>query len=231
MFNLPTVLVWTVGVLLIVHVIRALLPYQSDVEVLMMFGFVPARYTGAASFLPGGLAACFWTPLTYGLLHADWLHLGVNVLWMLSFGSAVARRFGTSRFLLLLLVAIAAGALAQFLAMPGNETLVIGASAGVSGITAAAARFAFAPGGPLAGGGARPEAYLVPDPGLRASLLNPYSAFFILMWFGINLLFGVGGQMLPGVGGAIAWQAHIGGFLAGLLLFPLFDPVGRQTRS
>jgi membrane associated rhomboid family serine protease len=48
---------------------------------------------------------------------------------------------------------------------------------------------------------------------------------FLVVWFGVNLLFGVGTISMPGVEQSIAWQAHIGGFLAGLLLFPLFDPV------
>jgi membrane associated rhomboid family serine protease len=51
---------------------------------------------------------------------------------------------------------------------------------------------------------------------------------FLGVWFVVNLGFGLG--TLPGDfgGGSIAWQAHIGGFIAGLLLFPLFDPVGTR---
>jgi membrane associated rhomboid family serine protease len=48
---------------------------------------------------------------------------------------------------------------------------------------------------------------------------------FLLVWFGINLLFGVGAFGMAGVEQAIAWQAHIGGFLAGLLAFSAFDPI------
>ncbi|HMN88148.1 MAG TPA: rhomboid family intramembrane serine protease, partial [Bauldia sp.] len=53
-------------------------------------------------------------------------------------------------------------------------------------------------------------------------------AIFLLVWFGLNLVFG----LLPAGGGlasgAVAWEAHVGGFIAGLLLFPLFDPVPRR---
>ena len=48
---------------------------------------------------------------------------------------------------------------------------------------------------------------------------------FVVVWFGLNLLFGMAGGLVPGVSGAIAWEAHLGGFLAGLLVFPLLDPV------
>ena len=47
---------------------------------------------------------------------------------------------------------------------------------------------------------------------------------FLAVWFGINLLFGIGSSPLTGSNEVVAWQAHIGGFLAGLLLFSWFDP-------
>ena len=49
-----------------------------------------------------------------------------------------------------------------------------------------------------------------------------------MAWFGLNLLFGIGSFSVPGVEQSIAWQAHIGGFLAGLVLFSWFDPVAPQ---
>ena len=48
---------------------------------------------------------------------------------------------------------------------------------------------------------------------------------FLAVWFAINLLFGLGSLSIAGYEQNIAWQAHIGGFLAGLLLFSLFDPI------
>ena len=49
------------------------------------------------------------------------------------------------------------------------------------------------------------------------------------LWFGLNLLFGIGSFAIVGVDQSIAWEAHVGGFFAGLLLFSLFDPVAPQT--
>jgi membrane associated rhomboid family serine protease len=48
---------------------------------------------------------------------------------------------------------------------------------------------------------------------------------FIAVWFGVNLIFGLGAISLTGGEQAVAWQAHVGGFLAGLFLFGWFDPV------
>ena len=111
-FNLPPVVVWSAAILVAVHVARSLLPPQADLTLLLTFGFIPARY-GEAAFLPGGSAALLWTPLTYALLHADALHLAVNLFWMAGFGSAIARRFRAGRFLLLCALGAVAGAALQ----------------------------------------------------------------------------------------------------------------------
>jgi len=52
---------------------------------------------------------------------------------------------------------------------------------------------------------------------------------FLGIWFGVNIIFGVGSIAIGGDGASVAWQAHIGGFFAGLLLFSLFDPVPRAV--
>ena len=72
-----------------------------------------------------------------------------------------------------------------------------------------------------------PAAYLVPAALLSLALRDPRIVVFLLAWFGLNLLFGIGSVGLPGEQ-SIAWEAHIGEFFAGLLLFPLFDPVRAQ---
>src|SRR2546430_8412882 len=77
-----------------------LLPYDIDDTVIQMFGFIPKRYdsTLLAINFPGGTGAKVWSFVTYSLLHANVSHIGFNVLWLLPFGSALARRFGALRF-------------------------------------------------------------------------------------------------------------------------------------
>jgi membrane associated rhomboid family serine protease len=123
----------------------------------------------------------------------------------------------------------AAGALAHLVTNWGETAPMIGASAAVSGFVAGAIRFAFQCGGPLAVFRSdEPAAYLVPAAPLLIALRDPRIVVFLLAWFGLNLLLGIGSVGLPGSEQSIAWQAHIGGFVAGLLLFPLFDPVPAQ---
>ena len=153
LFNIPPVIVALLAVLALVHAVRTyLLTDQQDMEFLLTFAFIPARYDTSivlGGVLPGGFGAELWTFVTYALIHADWTHFGVNAVWLLPFGSAVARRFGPLRFLLFFAVTAAAGAALHLATHAGEEMPVIGASAAISGTMAAAMRFAFQRGGPL----------------------------------------------------------------------------------
>lgn len=232
LFNIPPVIVAVLAVLALVHAVRTLVLNEAqDVEFVLTFAFIPARYDTSSALggvLPGGFGADLWTFVTYSLIHADWTHFGVNAVWLLPFGSAVARRFGATRFLAFFAVTAAAGAAMHLATHAGAQAPVIGASAAISGTMAAAMRFAFQRGGPL-GFWRRSDdaAYRVPAIPLVGVLRDPRVLAFLAVWFGINILFGLGSFPLTGMGEnqIVAWQAHIGGFLAGLILFSWFDPV------
>ena len=230
LFNIPSVVLILTAALALIHFVRtALLTEAQDIQFLLTFAFLPARYDSSilpGGSLPGGLAADIWTFVTYALIHADWTHFGVNAIWLLPFGTAVARRFGVLRFLAFFAVTAAAGAGMHLLTHAGEQAPMIGASAAVSGTMAAAMRFAFQHGGPL--GMLRESddgAYRVPALPLTGVFSDARVLMFLAVWFGINILFGLGSIPLTGSGQTVAWQAHIGGFLAGLILFSWFDPV------
>lgn len=228
--NLPPFVTVMSLALIAIHGVRAfLVDPESDVVLLLTFAFIPARFDGslAASWgFPGGVAGDVWSFFTYAFLHADFVHLGVNILWFAVFGSAVARRFGTWRTLALFLACAGLGALAHLVGNAGQMAPMVGASGAVSGLTAAALRFAFQRGGPLAARGPDlDEAYRAPALSLPAMARNGPVVIMILVWIVLNVGFGAFSLPIPGAEGAIAWQAHLGGFIAGLLLFPVFDPV------
>ena len=229
-FNIPGVIVAMLVVMAIIHAARTwlLTPAESN-SLLWLFAFDPLRYGGGllpGAVLPGGFGAEIWTFVTYSLLHANWTHFIVNAIWFLAFGTAVARRFGTARFLAFFAVTAAAGAIAHLLAYPGQNAPVIGASASISGTMAAAMRFAFQRGGPLSFRRTGSDAdYRVPAVPLLQALSEPAVIVFLVVWLGLNFVFGLWASPLIGQNEVVAWQAHIGGFLAGLLLFPWFDPV------
>ena len=227
---LPGALTVYVLLLAAIHAVRMLLPFDIDDDVIQMFGFIPKRYdsTLLAITFPGGAGAKAWSFVTYSLLHANLSHIGFNVLWLLPFGSALARRFGAVRFFLFMAVTAAAGALAHLVTHEHAVAPMIGASASVSGAMAAAIRFAFVQGSFLSfGRGDADAAARVPALSLLHALRNTRVLGFLAVWFGVNIIFGVGSISIGADGASVAWQAHIGGFLAGLVLFSLFDPVPR----
>jgi membrane associated rhomboid family serine protease len=230
-FNVPLAVLATVGVLVLVQVVRMFfLTDEQDAEVILAFAFIPARFgtdTGINGAFPGGLAADLWTFFTYAFLHADLMHLGLNLAWLIPFGTALARRFGAWRYSVFMLVMAAIGALSHLVTHLGAIEPMIGASAAISGAMAAALRFVLQEGGPLAvfrdGASA---GYRVPAAPLGAMLRDPRFLLFLLVWLGLNVLLGSGAVTFGAEAGQeIAWQAHVGGFFAGLLLFNAFDPV------
>ena len=228
-FNIPRVIVAMLAVFAGVHALRFLLSPDQDLEFQLLFAFIPARYDTTLLLdggWPGGFGAQVWTFVSYAFIHADLVHLGMNSLWFVPFGSAVARRFGAGRFLVFFAVTAAAGAAVHLITHEGERIFTIGASASVSGLMAAATRFAFQPQGPIALWQQQNErAYHTPALPLVSALRDPRILAFLTVWFGLNLLFGLGSVPLAGAGHSVAWEAHIGGFLGGLLLFSLFDPV------
>jgi membrane associated rhomboid family serine protease len=226
--TLPPALTAYIVLLAIVH-LRVLLPPQWEEWTVDVFGFIPKRYdtTLLDVTFPGGAGAKVWSFVTYSLLHANLSHIGFNVLWLLPFGSALARRFGAVRFFLFMAVTAVAGALAHLITHEHALAPMIGASASVSGTMAAAIRFAFVQGSFLSfSRGDADAAAKVPALSLWRALRNGRVLAFLAIWFGVNFIFGIG-SIAIGMeeGTSVAWQAHIGGFLAGLVLFSLFDPV------
>ena len=230
--NAPPVIVAFLALLILVHVVRRFLSPEADFQVLLTFAFMPARYDPsviAGLDLPGGTGADVWTFVTYTVLHGDWLHLAFNAIWLLAFGSAVAWRTGAARFIAFSVLCTTAGAALHLAFHYGEIAPVIGASAAISGYMAAAIRFMFQPGAPLGLfriGGA--DAFKIPAHGIVETLRDRRVALFLLVWFGVNLATGLGSIALGGESSQIAWEAHVGGFIAGLLAFPFFDPVRRR---
>ena len=256
-FNLPPAVVRLLAVLALIQAGRSLLSDYDDYLLMSWLAFVPARLTlwisperiddvvGAMSqaggsdvverlqlvrllLADGGVR--LWTVLTYGFLHGSWLHLISNAVWLAAFGSPVARRLGSWGFLNLMALSTIGGALLHWWSRELEVLPLVGASAGVSGATAAAIRFVFAPGLRFGELGNDAVVRAIPAEPFGQLWRNSRALLFIAIWFVTNILFGAGLVPIFGEEASIAWEAHIGGFLVGLLLFPLLDR-GTQRRG
>jgi membrane associated rhomboid family serine protease len=151
------------------------------------------------------------TPLTSMFLHGSWGHILVNAIFFWVFGNNIEDSMGPGRFLgfYLLCGLIAAGA--HVLAQPGSPVPTVGASGAISGVLGA---------------------YLVLYPNVRVNMLFIFVIFFrvfairawivLIWWFGLQLLSASMARSRPDESGGVAVWAHIGGFIAGMLLIKVF---------
>ena len=258
MIHLPRAVTITIAVLLGSHAVRTgLLSPDEEVRTLIDFALVPARWTVAvdparaedvlraagegapdessnlrlalARYVVANAQAAWTTFATYALLHGSWTHVILNAAWLAAFGAPVARRCGALRFAALLGLGAVAGGAAHLALYPLSVAPLVGASAGVSALMAAASRFVFAPSLRERGLLIDDEVHLRPRQTFAQVLANRRAALFIGVWLLTNALFGALGTPLDVADAGIAWEAHLGGFLAGFVLFPLLDPFARPS--
>jgi membrane associated rhomboid family serine protease len=174
------------------------------------YGFVPDLLLGGGRLPPGVAAVPAWTTLfTSMFLHGGWMHLIGNMLYLWIFADNVEDRLGHGRFVVFYLLCGVAAAMAQALPDPDSRIPMVGASGAISGVLGA---------------------YLLMFPRAHVLVLLPLGplsqlvrlpALMVLgLWFGLQLL----SEMFAPPGAGVAFRAHIGGFIAGLLLLPVFRP-------
>ncbi len=172
--------------------------------VIRALGLVPATLTGVAA--PGPVPPLL-TVLSSMFLHGGWMHLAGNMLYLWIFGNNVEDAMGHGRFLAFYLLCGAIAALAQIVSDPGSTLPMIGASGAISGVLGAYL---------LLYSHAR-VLVLVPL-GLLTRVIRLPALFVLGFWIVFQLL---SAALASPEGGGIAWLAHIGGFVAGMVLvFP-----------
>ncbi len=218
------VVTWTlIGANLLVFVASLGLDKPEAEGLVMRFGVIPdviVHGNWAAPRIDGGALGSWATPFTSMFLHGGLLHLGSNMLFLHVFGDNVEDVLGRGRFLLFYALCGLGAVVGQVLVDPNSMVPMIGASGAISGV--------------LAG-------YMTLFPHARVVTLIPIFIFihfmevpagiFIVLWFVLQLVQGyLSLGMIAEGGGGVAWFAHIGGFLAGLLCVRLLyrKPKGRR---
>jgi len=195
--NLPRVTGSLIAINVAVYVLQSVIPLRWEGWLVVHFGFIPARYS-----LPNGLdMAALAGPLGHQFLHGGSLHLLLNMVMLAAFGAGVERLIGGRRMIALYLLSGLAGAAAHWWAYPLDTTPVVGASGAISGLFGAVLRL------------------MGKHPQVSGGFLRILPVAVI--WLGIAVMTGVTG--MPGAEASrVAWAAHVGGFLFGLVLFDLF---------
>jgi len=187
--------------------------------------FVPGSLFGGAD-LPYGSAVIPppATLVTHQFLHAGWLHLAANLLFLWIFGPRVEATVGAGPWTVLLLACGVAAALSQAWPETSSPVAMIGASGGISGLLGA--YLVLHP---------RDE-FRLTLPGVPGMQLPAWA--ILLLWFGLQAISALWAEVLPG---GVAFRAHVGGFACGLLVAPVLHfmvllsadarPVARSPRS
>jgi membrane associated rhomboid family serine protease len=167
------------------------------------WGVVPREYS-AAQDLPPTIPLPFWsTLLTSMFLHGGWMHLGGNMLYLWIFGDNLEKAMGAVRFVIFYLVCGLAASFAHIIFGPGSNVPAVGASGAISGVL----------------GG-----YLLLFPQNRIRVLTRggiahVPAILVLgFWIVIQFINGIGSMATTTETAGVAYMAHIGGFIAGLVL-------------
>jgi membrane associated rhomboid family serine protease len=176
----------------------------NEIPASVFAGFIPYAVGHGAALPPGLVMLPFWlTPLSATFVHAGFVHLALNMVMLGYCGFATERALGWKGVVILYLVGAYAAAVGQYLQGPDSAMPMIGASGAISAIIAAYA---------LLYGQRRAKA-IGPFP---ASIVH--AAWLAAAWIGIQVMIGLVGIGIPGGSSKIAIGAHIGGFIAGLLL-------------
>ncbi len=207
MFNLPPATLWLAAFIAVSFVLDLLLPGTLGRVFYNNFAFISQNFWPPGSDLPS-LAGSL-TLVTYVLLHGDFMHLLLNLGFLLAFGSYVERCMGLVPYLALFVICAAVGALTEFAFRSDQLLILIGASGAVYGVTGAALRYMI----------------IDPHPGRQRTALS-----FVLVIMGLNLVMGLSGIGDFLAGAKVGWKAHAGGFIAGMLFAYLFT-LARSRRQ
>jgi membrane associated rhomboid family serine protease len=210
---------------LVFIVVELPLGEQQLNRLVMAFGVVPAQCAGPllsaqpTAALAGGrglLVGCGLPLLSSMFLHGGWLHIISNLWALFIFGDNVEDRMGSGRYLVFYLVSGVVAGLAQVAADPLSQVPAIGASGAIAGVLGA---------------------YLVLYPSARVTTLVPLffvpwfieipAVVYLGVWFASQFLSGVASLDMT-AGGGVAYWAHIGGFVCGLVLVWLFARPARR---
>jgi membrane associated rhomboid family serine protease len=174
-------------------------------EFMFRWGFIPYFFTQEPHF------HSFDTPLTSMFMHGSWMHLISNMWFLHIFGGSVEDALGKGRFTAFYLLCGLCAALAQLAIDPASRIPMVGASGAIAGVLGAYFRLF-------------PNARLVTLIPLLFFFVRELPAvFFIIVWFLLQLLSGIGSLgAVDGGSGGVAFFAHIGGFVAGMWCVTLF---------
>ena len=204
----PLVTITFIGMCVLAFLYQASLPPPHAETLVFQYGAIPALLFGRADLPPAidvGIPA-YATLLTSMFMHGGWMHLIGNMLYLWIFGNNVEDVMGHARFVMFYVTCGILAALCHALTDPTSTIPMVGASGAISGVLGAYILLF-------------PRAHvLVFMPGI--GMMRVAAGVVLGLWFVMQLL--SGGMSIGSSGGGVAFFAHIGGFVAGMVLIGVF---------
>ena len=218
-FSTPYVTYFLIGLNLLIFLFEATLTPHNFKVLLFQLGMIPANITGLLSGTHGpGLTAAFLPTLTSMFLHGSWMHVIGNMWFLWIFGDNIEDYLGHFKYLLFYLLSGLGAAFAQVILNPHSIVPTVGASGAIAGVLGA---------------------YFLLYP--RAKVLIWFPIFFLFYlpawvtlgyWFAMQFVSGAATSIAnySETSGGVAFWAHVGGFLVGIILIKIFPERPRRYR-
>jgi membrane associated rhomboid family serine protease len=217
-FSTPYVTYFLIGLNLVIFLFEAALTPESFKALLYQLGMVPANITGLLAGSGLGLVAAFLPTLTSMFLHGSWMHVIGNMWFLWIFGDNIEDHLGHFKYLLFYLLSGLGAAFAQVILNPHSRVPTVGASGAIAGVLGA---------------------YFLLYPRAKVLIWFPIFFFFYLpawvtlgYWFAMQFVSGAATSIAnySETSGGVAFWAHVGGFVAGIVLIKLFPERPRRYR-
>ncbi len=218
-FSTPYITYFLIGLNLVIFLFEASLSPRGFKVILFQLGMIPANITGV---LTGshetGLAAAFVPTLTSMFLHGSWMHMIGNMWFLWIFGDNIEDYLGHFKYLLFYLLSGLGAAFAQVILNPHSSVPTVGASGAIAGVLGA---------------------YFLLYPKAKVLIWFPIFLLFYLpawvtlgYWFAMQFVSGAATSIAnySETSGGVAFWAHVGGFVAGIVLIKVFPERPRRYR-
>jgi membrane associated rhomboid family serine protease len=218
-FSTPYVTYFLIGLNLVIFLFEASLTPRGFKVLLFQLGMIPSNITGVLTGAhETGVAAAFFPTLTSMFLHGSWMHVIGNMWFLWIFGDNIEDYLGHFKYLLFYLLSGLGAAFAQVILNPHSSVPTVGASGAIAGVLGA---------------------YFLLYPKAKVLIWFPILFLFYLpawvtlgYWFAMQFVSGAATSIAnySETSGGVAFWAHVGGFLAGIVLIKIFPERPRRYR-
>ncbi len=207
--SFPAITILFIAINALVYIYQLTLDESTLNMMVYKWAYIPIEYTHFTQVYPQLAVPYGLTVITSMFMHGGFMHLAGNMLYLWIFGNNVEDNLGKLHFIIFYLLSGIAAVGLHTVLDPNSEIPLIGASGAIAGVLGA--YMVLYP---------KARVHTVIFLGFFVQVVRVPAKVLLVIWFGLQLLYGLPG-LVGGTGGGVAWFAHVGGFVFGWLYFKL----------